>query len=201
MRIQSPEHRRALRKGLGILGAALLTITISNEKQNHSPPDKTPMHALSVGHPALVELHAIQEAPPPTAVSPIETTTTTVTLPPPSTTETQPLPTEDTTPPDTVPPDSPPTENVGGSMRDMGSFYATCYELRGRTASGTYVHDGTIAVDPNLIPLGSSLYIDGWGNGTAEDTGGAIKGHHIDIWRSSCAGWGNPNFEVFIVEG
>ena len=38
-----------------------------------------------------------------------------------------------------------------------------------------------IAVDPRVIPLGSTVYIEGFGTFTAEDTGGAIKGSKIDI--------------------
>jgi 3D (Asp-Asp-Asp) domain-containing protein len=63
----------------------------------------------------------------------------------------------------------------------------TAYCLRGHTATGTYVHQGAIAVDPRLIPLGSRLYVPGYGAGRAEDTGGAIKGHHIDVWMPSCS--------------
>jgi 3D (Asp-Asp-Asp) domain-containing protein len=52
-----------------------------------------------------------------------------------------------------------------------------------RTASGTPTRWGVIAVDPKVIPLGSTLKIDGYDIVfTAEDTGGAIKGHTIDIW-------------------
>lgn len=67
------------------------------------------------------------------------------------------------------------------------SFY-TPHEL-GRpveklhTASGTRPKEGrTIAVDKNVIPLGSTVYIEGFGYYIAEDTGGAIKGNRIDIF-------------------
>jgi 3D (Asp-Asp-Asp) domain-containing protein/LysM repeat protein len=65
----------------------------------------------------------------------------------------------------------------------------------GRTATGTTVRKGTVAVDPSVIPLGTRMYIPGYGYGVAEDTGGAIIGNIIDLgygpndvkdWRS---GW------------
>jgi len=63
----------------------------------------------------------------------------------------------------------------------------TAYCLRGRTATGSYVKDGTVAVDPNVIRLGSRLFIPHYGYGYALDTGGAVKGRHVDEWRASCA--------------
>lgn len=56
------------------------------------------------------------------------------------------------------------------------------------TALGTKLKPGTtIAVDPSLIPLGSKVWIEGYGIRTAEDTGGAIKGKHIDMCVSTHA--------------
>jgi 3D (Asp-Asp-Asp) domain-containing protein len=69
----------------------------------------------------------------------------------------------------------------------------TAYCLSGTTASGTHVAPGTVAVDPRLIALGSTLSIPGYGRGRALDTGGAVLGHHIDVWMRSCAAarqWG-----------
>ncbi|MEG6585397.1 3D domain-containing protein [Dendrosporobacter sp. 1207_IL3150] len=58
-----------------------------------------------------------------------------------------------------------------------------------KTHLGTQVRPGVIAVDPNVIPLGSSVYIEfpnGQGmHAIAEDTGGAIKGNRIDIAKWS----------------
>jgi Uncharacterized protein conserved in bacteria len=56
----------------------------------------------------------------------------------------------------------------------------------GITASGTKVQEGrTIAVDPDIIPLGWWVYIEGIGFRRAEDTGGAIKGSKIDVYFDS----------------
>ena len=51
----------------------------------------------------------------------------------------------------------------------------------GRTATGTIVQKGTVAVDPSVIPMGTRMYIPGYGYGVAEDTGGAIVGNIIDL--------------------
>lgn len=57
-----------------------------------------------------------------------------------------------------------------------------CGKSDGITATGTRVTaNRTIAVDPNVIPLGSSVVIDG-NTYVAEDTGGAIKGNRIDMY-------------------
>lgn len=67
------------------------------------------------------------------------------------------------------------------------SFYCTCEKCcgayaTGLTKSGTTVTEGrTIAVDPKVIPLGSRVYIDGYGVFIAEDIGSAIKENKIDI--------------------
>lgn len=53
------------------------------------------------------------------------------------------------------------------------------------TATGTQVEEGIIAVDPDIIPLGTELEIKGLGTFVAEDTGGKIKGNRIDIYFDS----------------
>ncbi|WP_139492605.1 3D domain-containing protein [Brevibacillus dissolubilis] len=56
----------------------------------------------------------------------------------------------------------------------------------GRTATGVRAAEGrTIAVDPSVVPLGWWVYIDGVGYRRAEDTGGAVKGHKMDIYFNS----------------
>lgn len=74
----------------------------------------------------------------------------------------------------------------------IGDFKFTyyCNEARnhicgyglGITASGKPTEVGwTIAVDPTVIPLGSIVYVEGLGFREAQDTGGGVKGSHIDI--------------------
>ena len=55
----------------------------------------------------------------------------------------------------------------------------------GKTASGTMVRPGTLAADPSVFPYGTVMHIPGYGYGRVEDTGGAIKGMHIDLYRPS----------------
>lgn len=53
----------------------------------------------------------------------------------------------------------------------------------GETSSGAMVRPGSIAADTNLYPYGTIMFIPGYGYGRVEDTGGAIKGQHIDLYR------------------
>lgn len=65
----------------------------------------------------------------------------------------------------------------------MGKFTLTYYCISGVTKSGNPTQENyTVAVDPNVIPLGSTLHIDGLGTRVAHDTGGAIKGKKIDVY-------------------
>ncbi len=59
----------------------------------------------------------------------------------------------------------------------------------GTTATGTTVQKGTVAVDPSVIPLGTRMYIPGYGYGVAEDTGGAIIGNIIDLGYGPNDAW------------
>ncbi len=67
------------------------------------------------------------------------------------------------------------------------------YTGGGRTAMGTRARVGAIAVDPDVIPLGTKVYVEGYGYARAEDTGGNIKGKTVDLYMNStgaCMQWG-----------
>src|SRR6185437_9878268 len=92
------------------------------------------------------------------------------------------------TKPAPVAPASPPAGSVSAASSSspgapLGTFEVTCYDLQGTTASGARTSTNTVAVDPSVIPLGTRIYIQGVGWRTAQDTGGAIKGHRLDIWE------------------
>ncbi len=53
----------------------------------------------------------------------------------------------------------------------------------GITSSGATVRPGSIAADTSIYPYGTIMHIPGYGYGRVEDTGGAIKGQHIDLYR------------------
>lgn len=86
---------------------------------------------------------------------------------------------------------------------------STAYYGGGLTATGTvpvYNPDGisTIAVDPRVIPLGSLVYVEGYGKAIAADTGGAIQGNIVDVYVNSYEdaynGWGRKyNVPVYIL--
>lgn len=73
----------------------------------------------------------------------------------------------------------------------------------GYTAIGMRAMKGVVAVDPRVIPLGSRVYVDGYGPAIAGDTGGAIKGNRIDVCFSSRAEalrWGRRTVDVVVME-
>ena len=82
------------------------------------------------------------------------------------------------------------TKTVSTRSTAGGSFTATAYCLKGRTALGHGVRRGVIAADPRVLRLGSRINL-GAGSYSGEylvsDTGGNVKGRKIDIWMPSCA--------------
>jgi 3D (Asp-Asp-Asp) domain-containing protein len=70
------------------------------------------------------------------------------------------------------------------------------------TASGRRALRGVVAVDPHLIPLGTRLYIPGYGRAVAGDTGGAIYGHRIDLCMNSqreALSFGRQTIKVYVL--
>ncbi|MDU4325858.1 MAG: 3D domain-containing protein, partial [Clostridium celatum] len=96
---------------------------------------------------------------------------------------------------------------VGTAIKTL-TMESTAYYGHATTASGLKPvrnPDGisTVAVDPNVIPLGSKVYVSGYGVAIAADTGGAIKGNIIDVYLNSyeeCMSWGRRQVTVQILE-
>lgn len=73
----------------------------------------------------------------------------------------------------------------------------------GITATGAVAQRGIVAVDPDVIPLGTRVYIPGYGTAVAADTGGAIRGNKIDLCMESygeAINFGRRSVEVYILD-
>lgn len=80
--------------------------------------------------------------------------------------------------------------NNNFEFSEFKAFKATAYCLKGRTASGSGVRRGIVAADPRVLPLGTRIQLNAGGySGTyvVADTGGGVKGRHLDIWVGSCS--------------
>ncbi|NHM26642.1 DUF348 domain-containing protein [Desulfofundulus sp. TPOSR] len=81
---------------------------------------------------------------------------------------------------------------------------ATAYTYSGNnTASGVPPRYGVVAVDPRVIPLGTRLYVEGYGYATALDVGSSIRGNRIDLFMESAAEarrWGVRRVNVYVLE-
>ena len=67
------------------------------------------------------------------------------------------------------------------TMNMVATGYPAMVTGTGRTYLGLRARKGIVAVDPRVIPLGSRLYVQGYGEAYAGDIGGAIKGNRIDL--------------------
>jgi 3D (Asp-Asp-Asp) domain-containing protein len=86
------------------------------------------------------------------------------------------------------------------------AYTADCSGCSGVTATGIKLSKNTdkkvIAVDPDVIPLGSKVYVPGYGTAVAGDTGGAISGNKIDVFfpkKSQAMNWGTKQVTVKII--
>lgn len=86
------------------------------------------------------------------------------------------------------------------------AYTAYCEGCSGTTAIGIDLRSNpnqkVIAVDPNIIPLGSKVWVEGYGEAIAGDTGGAIKGNKIDVFiptRNEALQWGRKQVKLKIL--
>ncbi|MFC7370826.1 ubiquitin-like domain-containing protein [Fictibacillus iocasae] len=87
------------------------------------------------------------------------------------------------------------------------AYTANCEGCSGITATGFNLKKNpnakVIAVDPSVIPLGSKVYVEGYGYAIASDTGGAIKGNKIDVFfasQSQAVAWGRKTITIRIID-
>lgn len=96
----------------------------------------------------------------------------------------------------------------GGSVlrfKNVMEMMATAYSAKAgkHTATGHVARYGVVAIDPQVIPLGTRLYVEGYGYATALDVGSAIKGNRIDVFfpsEADCQRWGRRTVRVYILE-
>ena len=87
-------------------------------------------------------------------------------------------------------------------LRVYATHYdSTCLGCNEWTAIGMRAGKGVIAVDPKVIPMRSKVYIPGYGQAVAGDTGGAIKGNIIDLGFDDArtAGWRAKFIDIYLL--
>ena len=90
---------------------------------------------------------------------------------------------------------------------EASAFTASCKGCSGKTASGINLKKNPdvklIAVDPKIIPLGTKVWVEGYGIAVAGDTGGSIKGSKIDVFvksKKTALNWGRKKVEIKILK-
>lgn len=93
---------------------------------------------------------------------------------------------------------------TGRKMRVVATGYsAQQADLDDWTATGAKARHGVIAVDPDVIPLGTKVFVPGYGYAVAADTGGAIDGNRIDLCFDTVAEaiqWGRRSVTIIILD-
>lgn len=86
------------------------------------------------------------------------------------------------------------------------AYTPNCNGCSGRTAAGINIaanpHMKLIAVDPRVIPLGTKVFVEGYGTAIAGDTGGSIKGNKIDVLfptKSEAYRWGRRTVKIKVL--
>ncbi|WP_051331092.1 3D domain-containing protein [Aneurinibacillus terranovensis] len=90
-------------------------------------------------------------------------------------------------------------------IREGSTFTAraTAYAGPGKTYTGKSVRHGVVAVDPDVIPIGTTLWVEGYGTCRAEDIGSAITGVRLDLGFSSedeANDWGVRDVSVKVLK-
>ncbi|WP_373892704.1 LysM peptidoglycan-binding domain-containing protein [Virgibacillus natechei] len=87
------------------------------------------------------------------------------------------------------------------------AYTASCSGCSGVTATGKNLNEDpyakVIAVDPSVIPLGTEVYVEGYGHAVASDVGGAIKGNKIDVHvptKDEAYSWGRKTVDITILD-
>lgn len=97
----------------------------------------------------------------------------------------------------------------GGKTFSMSAtaYTANCTGCSGITATGINLNTNpnikVIAVDPSVIPLGTRVWVEGYGNAIAGDTGGSIKGNRIDVHvpsKAAAHSFGQKRVQVKILD-
>ncbi|MFC7061753.1 ubiquitin-like domain-containing protein [Halobacillus seohaensis] len=101
------------------------------------------------------------------------------------------------------------SEDSGSKTLQMNAtaYTADCAGCSGVTATGIDLNSNpnkkVVAVDPNVIPLGSTVWVEGYGTAVAGDTGGAIQGNKIDVHvpsKSQAYGFGRKSVQVKVLD-
>lgn len=97
-------------------------------------------------------------------------------------------------------------EGVKEITVEATAYTASCEGCSGITATGINLlknpNAKVISVDPSVIPLGSKVYVEGYGEAIAGDTGGAIKGNKIDVFipnKQEALNFGRKQLKVTIL--
>lgn len=94
------------------------------------------------------------------------------------------------------------TKYKGVFAMEATAYLPTDGNGEGITKMGTIARYGVVAVDPRVIPLGTRLFIPGYGIAVAEDTGGDILGNRIDLCMeeyTACMTFGRRMIPVYIL--
>ncbi|MEH7224117.1 LysM peptidoglycan-binding domain-containing protein [Bacillus sp. JJ1566] len=101
------------------------------------------------------------------------------------------------------------TSNTGSKVIvvEATAYTATCEGCSGITSTGINLLENpnakVISVDPSVIPLGSKVHVEGYGEAIAGDTGGAIKGNKIDVFipsKQEAINFGRKQVKVTVLD-